>query len=80
MTPIDRLLRVMETLTQVASHGRVVIAAVHQPRSSIFQLFHSLVLLKVFAIWRVVGVTVPRPRVDKGKGEEKDANTHGYTK
>ena len=38
-------LRVMETLTQVASHGRVVIAAVHQPRSSIFQLFHSLVLL-----------------------------------
>lgn len=38
-------LAVMEAMKAVAANGRIVIAVVHQPRSSIFTLFDNLLLL-----------------------------------
>jgi ABC-type multidrug transport system ATPase subunit len=38
-------LSVAETLRRIAEEGRVVVAVIHQPRSSIFSMFDSLVLL-----------------------------------
>ncbi len=38
-------LAVMECIKNLADHGRMVVAVVHQPRSSIFQLFDQLLLL-----------------------------------
>lgn len=38
-------LNVMETLSLLAKNGRVVLSTIHQPRSSIFQMFDQLLLL-----------------------------------
>ena len=38
-------LAVMECIKNLADHGRLVVTVVHQPRSSIFQLFDQLLLL-----------------------------------
>jgi ATP-binding cassette subfamily G (WHITE) protein 1 len=37
--------RVMETLSDLARHGRTVVATIHQPSSEIFYLFDDLILL-----------------------------------
>jgi ABC-type multidrug transport system ATPase subunit len=38
-------LAVMETMKTLASNGRIIVSVIHQPRSSIFQLFDRLLLL-----------------------------------
>ena len=38
-------LAVMECIKDLANHGRMVVTVIHQPRSSIFQLFDQLLLL-----------------------------------
>ena len=38
-------LAVMECIKNLANHGRMVVTVIHQPRSSIFQLFDQLLLL-----------------------------------
>jgi ABC-type multidrug transport system ATPase subunit len=40
-------LAVMESMKQMAAHGRLVISVIHQPRSSIYEMFDKLLLLSL---------------------------------
>ena len=39
-------LQVMQTLKDLASEGKTVVCSIHQPRSSIFEMFDDLLLVR----------------------------------
>lgn len=40
-------LQVMQTLKDLASEGKTVVCSIHQPRSSIFEMFDDLLLVRL---------------------------------
>lgn len=42
-----RGLQVMQTLKDLASEGKTVVCSIHQPRSSIFEMFDDLLLVRM---------------------------------
>ena len=43
-------LQVMQTLKDLASEGKTVVCSIHQPRSSIFEMFDDLLLASVYIL------------------------------
>lgn len=50
---------VMEVLVRLAAHGRTLLAVIHQPRSSVYDLVNNLLLLSEGRVsWVVHGYTL----------------------
>lgn len=52
--------RVMQTLKDLAEEGKTVVASIHQPRSSIFEMFDDLLVCSPTTVLVCIAACMPR--------------------